>query len=364
MNETLHDRHCPWCFEPAPPGRCPACGERTFDVDDVAPDEAFPFSGRVLDHRYRVTRFLGEGGMGSVYQAYDSMHERMVALKFIRPLSGEGWVFLLSERLRREAKLLARLSSGSIVRFRDYGFYEGAPFLVMEYLRGRSLAWMLERRPCLRPDEVAAVAYQVCRALDAAHRGGVLHRDLKPGNVMLCRDGARALCLKVVDFGIARIVDADTTDHDRAVASGRISGTLGYMPPELFLGEPLSRASDLYSLGIMMYRMAFGALPFEGQPGEVALRHVLHAPSVPGNGALPDGLRALLEGLLQKSPADRPQSARRVMAGLRPHCAPDLDALDWTAVPDPAADPSGGEPFDRRTTLRAGQPDGSRRTEG
>ncbi|MBA2344586.1 MAG: protein kinase, partial [Rubrobacter sp.] len=263
-----------------------------------------------VDNRYALSRFLGGGGMGKVYLAHDGDLGRDVALKVLREhyAGDEGFV----GRFEREAKNAASLNHPNVVQVYDRGRSEGGSYyIVMEHVPGGTLKDLILREGALDPGEAARLAAQVADALGVAHGAGVIHRDIKPQNVLLTESGDA----KVGDFGIARAAEAATISE-----SGLVLGTANYMSPEQAMGDPLGPASDLYSLGIVLYEMLTGELPFEADSAVgVAIKHVTEPPRPPGevNPKIPKALDALVMRLLAKRPGDRYGSAEDLASDLR-----------------------------------------------
>src|SRR5215204_2242895 len=265
--------------------------------------------GKIIDGRYVLGESLGSGGMGEVYLAHDGVLERDVALKVLRSqYAGDEEV---AERFRREARSAAGLSHPNIVQIYDRGETEdGTSYIAMEYVPGGTLKEQIERRGPFGASETAAVGAQITDAIGAAHERGVIHRDIKPQNVLVTASGN----LKVTDFGIARAASAVTSS-----ASGAIFGTAGYISPEQAMGEPVGPASDLYSLGVVLYEMLTGGLPFTADNSiAVCMKHVTEPlpPPMSLNPASPEEINALVVKLLAKDPADRYQSAAELQADL------------------------------------------------
>jgi serine/threonine-protein kinase len=264
----------------------------------------------IADGRYEIVRLLGEGGMGAVYQARQVAMDRMVALKLI--LAELVRSPAAAARFQREMKLTARIEHPNTIRVYDFGETEGQLYLTMELLRGRTLAKALAEAGRLELPRLVRIATQVTRALSAAHSEGVVHRDLKPDNAMLIEQYGERDVVKVLDFGIAKSLD----QQDAGMTStGAVVGTPAYMSAEQAMGRAVDQRSDLYSLGIMLYEMASGRVPFQA-PAVTAML-VAHATEMPAPLAqvAPDihpGLGALVDELLRKDPAARPQSARVV----------------------------------------------------
>jgi serine/threonine protein kinase len=256
--------------------------------------------GRRLGGRYRAGALLATGGMGEVWAARDLLLDRPVAVKVLGgALAGDGRA---AERLRREARAAARLDHPNIARVLDLGEQDGRPYLVMELLEGESLAGRIDRAGAMAPAEAARVVAAVADALEAAHRAGVIHRDVKPGNVFLTSAGE----VKVLDFGIASA--AGETD----LTTGALLGTAAYLAPERALGQPATPAADVYSLGVVLYELLAGRRPFEcGSDIELAMAHVNAQPASLGLVApsTPPSLVTACEQALAKDPAARPPSA-------------------------------------------------------
>ena len=220
--------------------------------------------GRLFAGRYHIDARLGQGGFGSVYRAEQEGLSRHVALKVIRrDLAAREEMIL---RFQREMKATARIEHPNTVRLYDFGQTEdGALYLAMELLQGRTLTEALTQDGPMPPERVAHVGAQIAEALWAAHSEGVIHRDLKPDNVMLLERYGRQDQVKVLDFGIARLTHG-TADGPSLTTTGAIMGTPSYMSPEQITGQPVDAASDLYALGVVLYRLICGKLPFAGQP--------------------------------------------------------------------------------------------------
>ncbi len=294
-------------------GRCPLDGGAV----DTRPD---PLLGALIDGRYRVLRFLGAGGMARVYAAE---HRRLGVRVAVKVLWGElAAEPSMTARFLREGRASSLLQSRYIARVHDVGeLRAGLPYLVMELVEGISLGDLIDAVGPLRPESVARLGAQLAEGLSVAHAAGVIHRDLKPDNVMIVR-GADLDVAKIVDFGVARLVDPAVT---RLTATGSIFGTPLYMAPEQARGETAGPAADLYALGTLLYEAASGAPPFRADsPMRVLVMHMNEQPArVPLAGALGD----LVMDLLAKDPSARPPSTGladrfAVLAGGRPHIEP------------------------------------------
>ncbi|HET6965902.1 MAG TPA: Stk1 family PASTA domain-containing Ser/Thr kinase [Acidimicrobiales bacterium] len=263
---------------------------------------------RVFSDRYQMVRHIARGGMAQVYLAKDLLLDRPVALKVLFPELSVDRAFV--ERFRREAKAAANLSHPNIVSIYDWGQGDSTYYIVMEYVDGPTLSSLLRQGP-LEPERAAAIAASVAAALDFAHRRGVIHRDVKPGNVLI-DDRAQ---VKVADFGIARAVG---TSED-LTQTGSVMGTATYFSPEQAQGFPVDPRSDVYSLGVVLYETATGKPPFTGDnPVSIAYKHVKEAPPPPRsvNPAVPAALEAIILKALAKEPADRYQSAEEMRSDL------------------------------------------------
>src|SRR5829696_7307512 len=275
----------------------------------------------VLDNRYDVVRPLGSGGMGEVYLARDRVLGRDVALKVLRKQYAGDDEF--AERFKREAMSAASLSHPNIVQVYDRGeTEEGASYIAMEYVPGGTLKERILRDGPLEVEEAAGLGAQVAEALGAAHERGMVHRDIKPQNVLLTARGGA----KVADFGIARAGSSATISR-----RGSVMGTAGYMSPEQALGQPATTKSDLYSLGVVLYETLTGELPYTADnPIAVSMKHVNEPlrPPVEIDPGIPEGMNALVTKLMAKDPEDRYEDAdeladdlRRVNRGLKPVAA-------------------------------------------
>jgi uncharacterized membrane protein YgcG len=256
--------------------------------------------GRRLGGRYQVGALLAAGGMGEVWAAHDLLLDRAVAVKVLGgALAGDGRA---AEHLRREARAAARLEHPGIARVLDLGEHDGRPYLVMELLEGESLAARIDRAGPMPPHEAARAVAAVADALEAAHAAGVVHRDVKPGNVFLTTAGE----IKVLDFGIAWYA------HDAALTTGELLGTAAYLAPERVLGLRATPAADIYALGVVLYELLAGHRPFEASSEvELAMAHVNATPPPLREAApsAPPPLVAACHQAMAKDPSARPPSA-------------------------------------------------------
>src|SRR5213592_1311943 len=261
----------------------------------------------LFDGRYRIMRKLGTGGMANVYLAEDQELGRRVAIKILddRHASDEQFI----ERFRREAKNAAGLSHPNIVSIYDRGEAEGTYYIAMEYLDGRSLKELIVSRGPAPVHVAIDYARQILAAVRFAHRHGIVHRDIKPHNVLVDAEGR----LKVTDFGIARAGGSQMTE------AGSIIGTAQYLSPEQAKGAPVDQTSDIYSVGIVLYELLTGTVPFTGEtPVEIAMKHLSQTPEPPSakRPEVPHDLDLVVLRALAKDPADRYQSSEEMDADL------------------------------------------------
>ncbi len=286
--------------------------------------------GRTLSH-YAVSKSLGAGGMGEVYLARDTKLDRSVALKIL-----PAALAVDRERMRRfvvEAKAASAVSHPNVAHIYEIGEADGLHFIAMEYVAGVTLAERL-RGGALPPAEIARIASEIAAALEEAHEHGVIHRDLKPSNIMLTPRGQ----VKVLDFGLAKMVaaaDAETVTHlasSPQTELGTVVGTLPYMSPEQLRASPLDARTDFYSLGVILYQLATGKLPFTGNTSVVIADAILHqdCPSVRKvNPQIPAALSAVISKLTAKDPAERYQSGGEIARALRPLLDSGRPAGSW-----------------------------------
>ncbi len=264
---------------------------------------------RVFSERYELAHLIARGGMAEVYRAHDRLLDRPVALKVLFPELSVDRSFV--ERFRREAQAAANLSHTNIVPVFDWGEDSGTYFIVMEYIDGRPLSSILKSTGPLSAERTADIGAHVGAALGYAHKHGVIHRDVKPGNVLLTDDGQ----VKVTDFGIARAINTE----ESLTQTGAVMGTATYFSPEQAEGLGVDSRSDIYSLGVVLFEMATGRPPFLGDsPVSVASKHVRDNPPAPRelNPAIPPTLEAIILKSMAKEPAHRYQTAEDLRADL------------------------------------------------
>ncbi|SFF55687.1 MULTISPECIES: protein kinase domain-containing protein [unclassified Curtobacterium] len=257
-----------------------------------------PTSGLTFGGRYQLSSRVAIGGMGEVWQATDLVIGRTVALKILKDeyLGDPGFL----ERFRAEARHAALVNHEGIANVFDYGEEDGSAYLVMELVPGEALSTMIEREHTLPVDKVLDIVAQTANALQAAHAVGLVHRDIKPGNLLITPDGR----VKITDFGIARIAD-----QVPLTATGQVMGTVQYLSPEQASGHPASPSTDIYSLGIVAYECLAGRRPFTGESQvAIAMAHINEQPpALPGD--IPEPVSALVMSCIAKKPADRPATA-------------------------------------------------------
>jgi serine/threonine protein kinase/tetratricopeptide (TPR) repeat protein len=268
--------------------------------------------GAKFDERYLVRRQVGQGGMGTVYAAHDTMLGELVALKVLRPLVADDKEVV--KRFRREVKLARKVAHTNVARTYDIDICEGLYYLTMELVEGTTLSAVLRDQPRLSIRRAVGIAMQICHGLEAAHRENVIHRDLKPGNVLIERPGGRVV---LTDFGVAYMMSASDLTGDPNI----MVGTPAYMAPEQVTSGEIGPHTDIYSLGLVLYEMLTGAIPFrEETQMDTAFARLRREPEDPASLApdLPPELSALVLRCLARDPARRPASARELADLLAP----------------------------------------------
>ncbi len=309
--QTLHaEMYCATC------DRSYSAHEQTCPIDGTAlvgvhMAEPASMTGRVLNGRYRLLDQLGSGGMGVVYRATQLDLDREVAIKLIRSEFAQKPD--TAKRFLRESRICGKLSNPHIVNVQEMGrSEEGELFLAMELLRGRSLDEVLKSSQALPVERAAWIVSQVCEALVAAHAMDVVHRDLKPHNIMILDNPPGRDFVKVLDFGLAKSLAADSS----VTQSGSLVGTPLYMPPEMLLDGKVDARSDQYSLGVIFYQLVAGVLPFQAETIPGLLLKQAHAAPDPLPESIPAAVRDVILRLLSKQPSERYESAAAARAAI------------------------------------------------
>ena len=265
---------------------------------------------RVLSGRYELIEIVGTGGMAIVYRALDQKTGREVAVKLLRPEFERDEEFV--RRFSHEAKAAAQVAHENIVNMLDVGF-DGVPYIVMEFVRGQTLKDLIRSVGSIPPRQAVAMALRILAALDHAHRNNIVHRDIKPQNILVDESGM----IKVADFGIARVTNSSTMT---ATGDGSFFGSVHYISPEQARGEKADEKSDLYSVGVVLYEMLTGQVPFDSESAvSIAIKHIGETPRSIRElkPELPRALEQILQKALSKDPADRYQSASEMAADLK-----------------------------------------------
>ena len=312
-----------------------------------------PFVGRTLDEKYSVEERLGAGGMGAVYRARHLEMDRPVAIKVLHQRFVEDEA--ARNRFQIEARAAVMLRHSNAVSVTDFGqTSEGCVYIVMELLEGRTLREILSREGPIETARAISIMLQTSAAVAAAHEAGIIHRDLKPSNILVTQSADHPAIVKVLDFGIAKVT-ADKLDEDETattvVQTSSVIGTPRYMSPEQYNGFELTPATDVYSLGVILYEMLTGMAPFTGStPAEIAQKHATDPPHPPRGivAAIPEEVERVVLQALEKRPEDRPANAdefRRELfdtaerLGLEHHAlnsAPDFETLRDAGVESPS----------------------------
>jgi serine/threonine-protein kinase len=265
-------------------------------------------TGTVINERYKIISKIGSGGTADVYLAEDIKLNRKVAVKILSKAHASEKNFVA--RFKKEAQILARLNDPNIVAIYDWGQYENSYFICMEYVEGQSLEEIIDKHGILNPRTAAGYAIQICSALEVAHNNNLIHRDIKPQNILVTTDGI----LKITDFGIAKSLIEDNT------RTFNILGTTYYISPEQVQGKILSYSTDIYSLGVVMYEMLTADLPFRGGNSiEISLKHINEAPMKPSYlvNDIPEQIEKIIMHCLEKNPPDRYDSVSMLKADLQ-----------------------------------------------
>ena len=334
--DTFVSGSSPTLFEPAsdaptiaegtPPGRAGASHPPAWNNPTLLRP------GTVLGRRYEILQLLGQGGMGAVYRARDREVNRTVALKVIRPeLAGDPAIL---GRFKQELVLSHQVTHKNVVRIYDLGDADGIKFITMEYVEGEDLRSLIVQQKIFPPQEAVEIMRQVCRALEAAHAVGVIHRDLKPQNIMRDQQGR----VVVMDFGLARLLDS----HDGMTQTGAVVGTLDYMSPEQGLGKPLDERSDLFAVGLIFYELLTGKMPYKADSALASLvkrTHERAAPVSDHSPGIPQALSDIVGKCLEPKLEDRYQHVGEILT--------DLEAWQGGRAAATLNFPSGGRPWGR-----------------
>ena len=308
---------------------CPTCGRQYSSDFEVCPEDHAPLQadatvsgcfgyvdplvGHTLDEKYRLEERLGIGGMGTVYRARHLLIDRPVAVKVLNQRFVEDEA--ARTRFSREARACGRLQHANAVTVTDFGqSHDGYVYLVMELLEGRTLREVLAKEAPLDAARAVSLMLQISAAVAAAHEAGIIHRDLKPANVFIVQRADVPAVVKVLDFGIAKLAADSLDEDDRMTLTqfGAMIGTPRYMSPEQCDGAELTPAADVYSLGVILYEMLTGAVPFSGStPLAIAMKHTSEFPRSPREivSSIPPALEELVLHTLEKNPQNRPPDA-------------------------------------------------------
>ncbi|MGL5245110.1 MAG: Stk1 family PASTA domain-containing Ser/Thr kinase [Sarcina sp.] len=264
--------------------------------------------GRLLGERYEILEVIGEGGMSYVYKAQDKKLNRFVAVKILKDNFKNNEEIV--NKFKREATSIATLSNANIVNVLDVGTQDDKHYIVMEYVKGKTLKDIVVEKGMLPYEVALSIGIKVAKALECAHKSGIIHRDVKPQNILVTEEGV----VKVADFGIAKSMDASTIAHTNSVL-----GSAHYFSPEQAKGSFVDYRTDLYSLGVVLYEMVTGVVPFDGDsPVSVAIKHIQEEPIQPKNlnSSIPDSLNYLIMKAISKEPIERYQTARDIINDL------------------------------------------------
>jgi serine/threonine protein kinase len=309
-----------------------------------------PFVGRTLDEKYCVEERLGAGGMGAVYRARHLQMDRPVAIKFLHQRFVEDEAARV--RFQTEARAAVKLRHPNAISVTDFGqASEHCVYIVMELLEGHTLREILSREAPIETARAISIMLQASDAVGAAHEAGIIHRDLKPSNILVTQSADQPAAVKVLDFGIAKVSAEDEDDAGILPQTNSVFGTPRYMSPEQRNGNDPTPAADVYSLGVIIYEMLTGTVPFSGStPAEIAEKHANNPPRSPREivAAIPEDIERVILHALEKQPADRPANAAEFRQelldtaerlGLEYHAmksAPDIEALRDSGVESPS----------------------------
>ncbi|MFA6032554.1 MAG: protein kinase [Myxococcota bacterium] len=309
--EPKHVAQTPTVKVVPPPGQAP--------VMTAPPQKVDPLIGTILDERYRLISQLGEGGMGTVYLAQHTTLQRNLAVKvLLSEIASDGDAVA---RFKDEARATSQIGHENIIEVTDFGRTpSGSFYFVMEYLPGINLAEMIVREKLFSPQRAMNIAGQIAAALAAAHKCGIVHRDLKPENIHLTKKGDATDFVKVLDFGIAKIKSMKTGGSARRTTTGMILGTPAFMSPEQAAGGTIDARTDMYSLGVIMYEMTTGRIPFDSEnPVNILLMHQTHPPAPPRSikPEIPVSVEHVILRCLAKLPEHRYQTMEELETAIK-----------------------------------------------
>ncbi|MCA9803282.1 MAG: serine/threonine protein kinase [Cyanobacteria bacterium HKST-UBA02] len=287
-----------------------AADERFVGAEPLYEEERELIVGSAIEDRYEILALIGEGGVGTVYRARHLLLDKIVAIKFLLPALAKEKRAI--ERFKLEAEANCHLTHSSIVAVREYGISQGRPFLVMDYIEGTSLREMLEAGSKLSEKQIIEALLPVLEGLGYAHKQGIIHRDIKPANIMICEDGG-AKTSKILDFGIAKIVELDANENRGLTRTGEIFGTPAYMSPEQCYGKRIGVTADIYSIGCVLYELVTGRAPFDGESAlEIFMRHVNDPVPAMAKGAASKNFETVISRCLEKDEVLRYQTVEEL----------------------------------------------------
>jgi tRNA A-37 threonylcarbamoyl transferase component Bud32 len=289
-----------------------AAEEFHFNTNDLVPILS-PDS--LVDNRYKIVDLLGMGGMGSVYKAEHTVLSKTCAIKLVHPQRFDQDSL---QRFKLEAKATSMLKHPNIVGIHDYGINEGfLPYIVMEYLEGKSLESIIQSEGPLSRERFFKVFEQVCDGLGHAHQQGIIHRDLKPANIFICTENGEGDRVKIVDFGIAKLIPQDgSPETTKITLTGEVVGSPLYMSPEQCSGGTLDTRSDIYSLGLVMHEVLTGDCVFDGSPTQVMRKQILEPAELHSREKLSEDMKQIIQKCLMKDPSERFQSVEELKTEL------------------------------------------------